>query len=86
MSHCVPRPPVELVAWELVLLLLLCLVVLPRHLTQVVVEIPDVLRSLFSLSKACLMSLLVVLSVHLLPIQCCALLLLFVIWFVSRVS
>ena len=50
------------------LLLLLCLVVVPRHLTQVVLEIPGVLRSVSSLSKAYLMSLPAVLSIHLLPI------------------
>ena len=45
-----------LVAWVLVQLLLLYPVVVPHHLTQVALETPDVLRSLSSLSKACLMS------------------------------
>ena len=57
-----------LFAWARVLLLLLYLVVVPHHLTQVVLGTPDVPQSLSSLSKACLMPLLVVLSIHLLPI------------------
>ena len=57
-----------LVACVLVLLLLLCLAVVPHHLIQVVLEIPDVTRSLSGLSEACPMSLLGVLSIHLLPI------------------
>ena len=55
-----------LVPWVLVLLLLLYLVVVPHHLTQVVLGTPDVPQSLSSLSKACPMSLLAVLSIHLL--------------------
>ena len=57
-----------LVAWVLVLLLLLCLAVVPHPLTQVVLEFPDVPRSLSSLSKACPMSLLA--SLHVWPVMC----------------
>ena len=74
-----------LVAWVLVLLLLLCPAVVPHPLTQVVLEFPDVPRSLSSLSKACRMSLLAVLSVHILPILCCAVLLPVVPWSVGKV-
>ena len=71
-----------LVAWVLVLLLLLCLVVVPYHLTQVVLGSPDVPQSL----SACLMSLLAVLSIHLLAILCVVFLLQLVVpWSVSKV-
>ena len=48
-SRCARVSPVVLVAWVVVLFLLLYLVVVPHHLTQVVLGTPDVPQSLSSL-------------------------------------
>ena len=75
-----------LVDWVLVLLLPLRPVVVPHDMTQVVLGTADVPQSLSSLSKACLMSLLAVLSIHLLTILCVVFLLQLVVpWSVSKV-
>ena len=72
IPRCARVSPVVLVARVLVLLLLVYLAVAPHHLTQVVL-------------RACLMSLLAVLSIHLPLSLCCAHLLLVVPWSVSKV-
>ena len=61
----------EYLLWCWLLGCLYCLDLCALLFLRVVLETPDVPRSLSSLSMACLMSLLAVLPMHLLPILCC---------------